>query len=502
MYPDRNADEALTQEETNQGLRLVIGDGLCAEVMTTLTSGAFLVAMAILLGANNFEIGLFSSLPLLTNVAQLASVWLVQRFNSRKLVTVAATVLARIPLLVIGVLPLVLGSTNVTILMLFLFFNYLFGSIAGPAWNSWMKDLIPEEQLGGYFARRGSYTQMLNVALSIAAAITVDHIKSAYPQYELITYAVMFLVAGVVGLYGAVLLSKVKEPPSLLTKENIFSILKRPLRDLNFKRLLIFNCAWVFALNIATPFFTVFMLQTMRLSLLVITGLMVLGQLAGIFSIRLWGIFTDRYSNKTIIAVLAPLYLCCIVAWCFVGNYSHLWANLLLLAFIHIVSGVATSGINLSLTNIGLKLAPKNDAIVYLSAKNIFAAAFSAIAPIIGGYMADYFRGRSLIISGQWAGPIVNKSIYFIKLHQYNFLFLIGGVLAFLSLELLVGIYEKGEVAKTAVVRILRSSIRNNLKETFLIGNIVDIHYRFWGAVKKRRKRRRKLQAAEAMRRP
>jgi hypothetical protein len=45
---------------------------------------------------------------------------------------------------------------------------------------------------------------------------------------------------------------------------------------------------------------------------------------------------------------------------------------------------------NLSITNIGLKLAPA-DAIVYLSAKNIITAFFSSVAPLVGGYLADFF---------------------------------------------------------------------------------------------------------------
>jgi hypothetical protein len=42
---------SLTEPEVNRGLRLVIVEGLSTEVMTSFTGGAFLVAMALLLGA-------------------------------------------------------------------------------------------------------------------------------------------------------------------------------------------------------------------------------------------------------------------------------------------------------------------------------------------------------------------------------------------------------------------------------------------------------------------
>ncbi|HEX8040813.1 MAG TPA: hypothetical protein VF490_16765 [Chryseosolibacter sp.] len=64
---DLKPKENLTEEKIREGLRRVIGDGLAAEVMITCTGGAFLVAMALLMGASNFEIGLLTPLPTFTN---------------------------------------------------------------------------------------------------------------------------------------------------------------------------------------------------------------------------------------------------------------------------------------------------------------------------------------------------------------------------------------------------------------------------------------------------
>jgi len=157
-----------------------------------------------------------------------------------------------------------------------------------------------------------------------------------------------------------------------------------------------------------------------------------------------------------------------------------------LLVLIHIFTGIATAGINLSLTNIGLKLAPAEHAIVYLSTKNIITAVFSSVAPLIGGVLADYFANRSLVINAAWAGPKVNKVLHLVSLHDMNFLFLIGAGLAFFSLEFLLRVKEVGEVEKDIVVRIMRSSIKNNLKENFLIGNILSWHDQLWSLFRKK----------------
>lgn len=476
----------VTEAEVKRGMNLVIADGICTEAMTVLTSGTFLIAFALLLKASNFEIGLLAALPTLTNIAQLISIWLVRKYNNRRAISVICSYLARLPLVLIGVLAFTADSLTIRPIILFLFFFYFFGSVAGPSWNAWMKDLIPEKILGTYFSRRTSYMQILNVLLSLSLAVSIDYVRRHMATYEAYVYMGMFVTAGISGLIGATALSRVPEPESNLGKENIFSLLKRPLKDGNFRRLLLFNSGWLFAVNLATPFFTVFMMKAMNLSLPYIIGLTILGQLSSIFTIRVWGRYADTYSNKTIIAIGGPLYILCLVAWCFVGIYSNMVYNLILLAVIHMVMGISTAGINLSLTNIGLKLAPSNQSIVYLSAKNIVTAVFSSTAPLVGGLLADYFAHRSLQINAEWTSPNVNKVLYLVSLHQWNFLFLIGAVIAFIALELLVAVKETGEVDKEEVVRVLRSNIRSNLKEYFLIGHLVTWQEQLWNLIRRK----------------
>lgn len=477
----------LTEQQVEAGLKLVIKDGLAAEAMTALTGGAFLVAMALLMGASNFQIGILAALPTFTNISQLTSIWLVRKYNNRRAVAVICAFLARFPLLLIGSLPLIFSSaTSINILIFFLFFYYLFGSIAGPAWNSWMKDLVPERKLGTYFSHRTKLTQSLNIVMSLAIAFMLDFIKNHYPDALLSTYACMFIAGGVIGISGAYFLSRTPEPVAQHASDNIFRLLKKPLLNVNFRNLLIFNSAWVFALNIATPFFTVYMMKTIGLSLSYIIGLGILTQISSIISIKLWGRYADNYSNKTIIAIGAPLYICCIVAWCFVGISSTELANVGLLALINIITGFATAGINLSLTNIGLKLAPKEDAVVYLSSKNIITAVFSSVAPVLGGLLADYFANRQLNWNIQWGNGTAVREIHLLALHQWNFLFLIGALLGLLAIRLLKRVQETGEVEKDYVVKILRSHLKNSIKENFIISHLMHLPVSVTTRIRKR----------------
>lgn len=484
---DLKPRQTLTEQDVRQGLKMVIRDGLASEAMTTLTGGAFVVAMALMLGASNLQLGFIASLPTLVNLFQLISIWLVRRYNNRRAITVIFSFLARFPLVIIGLFPLLFPQhTTIELIIPILFFYYFSGAIAGASWNSWMKDLVPEKELGGYFAKRSSYMQTVNVILSLLLAVGLDYLRGHRPELEMDAYGWMFVAAGVIGLSGAVILSKTPEPQSFLSKENLFSMLRRPLKDGNFRKLLIFNSAWVFAVNIASPFFTVFMMKSMGLGLSYIIGLTILSQVSSILTIRLWGLFADRYSNKTIIAIGAPIYILCLVAWCFVGIYSQLWPNLALLALIHILMGFSNAGINLSLTNIGLKLAPQADAIVYLSAKNVITAIFSALAPLLGGSLADYFTGRHLKIDAEWGGPSWTKAFHLVELHEWNFLFAFGAILALIAVNRLARVKETGEVEKDTVVRIMRSTLRNNLKENFIVGNLMNGYSHLRSAFRRR----------------
>lgn len=455
----------LTHRQVTRGLDLVIKEGMVTEAMTAITGGTFLVALALLLGATNVQIGILAALPSFSSIFQLAAILLLQRYNNRRGIAVICSICARIPLLVIGTLPLLFSKgTSIQVLIFVLFFYYFFGSVAGANWNSWMKDLVPEKILGTYFSKRTRRTQMLNVILSLAVAIMLDYMKRMHPGDLLTTYSFMFIAGGIIGLSSVILLAKTPEPASFLPKENLIKLLKKPLKDVNYRKLLVFNSIWSFALNIATPFFTVYMLKGLNLPLSYIIAFGIMGQLAGIVAIKFWGKYSDKYSNKTIIRIAAPLYILCIISWPFAGMAPSLLFVSLIVAMINIISGIATSGINLSIGNIGIKLASKNEAIVYLTAKNMVVACFASLGPVVGGFLADYFSNRSFTWNFQWQGPQGVQIIPLLQLHGLGFLFIIGGILAFVALKLLGMVKEQGEVPREIAVTEMRSGLRNEIK--------------------------------------
>ncbi|MBU4457255.1 MAG: MFS transporter, partial [Candidatus Omnitrophica bacterium] len=80
--------ENITEEELKRGLMSVTVDGVMSHLMGVLTGGVFLVAIALKLGASNFQIGLIAAIPPLMQLVQLPAIFLIEKFRSRKTVAV------------------------------------------------------------------------------------------------------------------------------------------------------------------------------------------------------------------------------------------------------------------------------------------------------------------------------------------------------------------------------------------------------------------------------
>ena len=462
---DFRPSDKLNERQVQSGLYYFLLDALTGEGMAIFTGGTFLVAMAVLLKASNFQIGLLAALPVLTNVFQLLSIWLVQRYRNRRAISVICSFFARVPLFIIGLLPLLLSKgTSINILLFFLFFHYLGTSISGASWNSWIKDVVPEKILGTYFSRKARLTQILNVTLSLAIAMLIDYIKSHYPQFELATYGAMFIVGGVIGMMGVYFLSRVPEPTTTLEDQHLFNLISKPLKDVNFRNLLLFHSFYAFATSLALPFFVVYMMQTIGLSFAWIIMLGLLAKFGSIFSLNFWGKFSDKYSNKTIIRICAPTFITCIFSWTFAAMTPKGAASIALLTVIHIVSGVSAAGIDLAIGNLAIKLSPGSEAISYISARNIVVAVFAAAGPMAGGLLADFFASHHLNCNVEWQGPSGPFTLHLLKLQNWSFFFVISAVLALLSIRLINRIREQGEAPKEMVALVMRKSIARGLR--------------------------------------
>ena len=431
-----------------QAQRLLLADGIASQVMSTLVGGAFVVSYALLLGASNLVIGILAALPPLANVFNLASVFLVRAVGRRKPVVVAAEATGRLMLVMVGLLPLLLtGSIGLSVLVTLLAVRYFVGASGGGGWASWVRDVVPEADRADFFARRLSYMQLVGVVLGLGVGVALDYVEAIAPARQLDAYALLFVVGGASGLVGVGMLARTYEPPVEPTTLRLGQLLREPFRAGNFRRLIVFMASWNFTINLATPFFTVFMLEQVGLSLTTVVALTTVNQLAMVVYLRVWGRYAERYSNRALLRVCIPAMLFTLLAWTFVLLPGRHALTLPMLVALHLAGGIALAGINLAANNIGFRLSPKRDSVAYLSTLSLTNAAAAGLAPIVGGLAADFFANRQLRVALQWRGPAREHDWSAFAVEGWDFFFLLAFLLGWGAWALLARVEEAGQGA-------------------------------------------------------
>ncbi|MFG0251052.1 MAG: MFS transporter, partial [Phycisphaeraceae bacterium JB051] len=349
----------ITEKQVKSGLNALLLDGMCSQVMGVFTGGAFLVAFALLIGASNKTIGLLAAVGPATQILQIPAIYLVDRLRLRKAMVCACCIIGRCFWLVAAAIPWFLPEAmRVPVLLFAIAIYFALGAVAGCAWNSWMRDFVPESIMGGYFAKRMAISTALGAVLSMAAGFGVDYFKTQLGP-ELMAYTILLAAGGVAGLVGCFFQMRIPEPVmAKVDDKGLLSVLAEPFRAGNFRHLLIFMGLWSFAINLAAPFFTVYLLQRIGLSMTWVIGLSVLSQLVNVIFFRIWGKLADRFSNKSVLTVSGPLFIVSIMIWPFTTMPERHMLTIPLLISIHVLAGISTAGVNLCAGNLALKAAP------------------------------------------------------------------------------------------------------------------------------------------------
>jgi hypothetical protein len=145
----------VTPPDRRRGLAFTLYDGICSQILGVLTGGALLVAFALLLGASNAVIGLIAAVGPLAQIFQLPAILLVERSRLRKRLVVLTAAASRLSWIFVAALPWFLPAAwRIPLFLLSLGVYFALAAIAGCAFNSWMRDLVPDRIAGRYFGRR------------------------------------------------------------------------------------------------------------------------------------------------------------------------------------------------------------------------------------------------------------------------------------------------------------------------------------------------------------
>jgi MFS family permease len=451
---------------TERTFRLVLYDALASEAMGTLTTGVFLAGFLVDLGASNLAIGVLAAVPFAVQFLQLPAVVLVERLRSRRAICTWSAAVGRSFLIVAAMAPLVSKELGIILLIAGVALNQAMAAIAGCSWNSWMRDLVPETEFGRFFGSRAAATTALATALALGCGLLIDRWKAMLPGHPAYVYSYMFIASAAIGFFGVWLLSITPDqpmPPAVqCTPMRV--LLAAPFRDSNFRRLMMFLASWNFAANLAAPFFAVYMLKTIGYSMTTIIVLTTASQLSNLAALGLWGNLIDRFSNKAVLGIAAPLFLMCTLAWSFTGLGWVQPAVFFVLLVIHVLMGIATAGVALASGNIAMKLSPAGQATAYLAANSVVSAICAASAPIIGGLCADFFAARDLSFGFTWKGSADAVTLQVLDFHAWTFLFGLASIVGLYSLHRLSFVSETAGTTDPLLMRHLLLEARRSIQ--------------------------------------
>jgi MFS family permease len=190
---------------------------------------------------------------------------------------------------------------------------------------------------------------------------------------------------------------------------------------------------WGISVGLMGPFTSVYMLQELKISFLMVTMVSVLPSAIIAITQVYYGRLADHFGSLPVLRISTYIILASTLLWLTTGP-ERTWPLFLLQA----VSGAGWSAYNISMNNMVLKLAPPASRSSYIAALGAVYAVSQAIAPVVGGIILSGLRGVGV--------PSLNT---------YYILFGIAALLRLVATPMLGSVHEEGGRGVGHLIRVM-----------------------------------------------
>lgn len=382
---------SLRQREKNMSLGIKEGS---ASTVTSIITETYMTPFALALGANNVHVGFLNSFSgLLAPLSQLYGSRVLERHERKRVWFFSALwqMLVLIPILLLGVFFLFDVEIGLpSFLILFYSLYVIFGALAAMAWFSLMGDVVPQEQRGWYFGKRNAILGGIGVVVTLAGSFLLDYFKTG--GIVLLGFSLLFLIAIIARGISLVYLRRQDDPDGKGRRlhDGFFHFLKS-MRRTNYGRFVLYVAFLNFAVMIASPFFTVYMLEELKLSYVWYTIISLSQAISMMIFMLVWGKFADRYGNKALLIIGNVLVPILPLLWIFHQNPFYLLIPMFL-------GGIGWAAFNLASSNFIYDSVEKEKRAAYLAYLNVFAGVGIFLGAGLGGFLIEYLPLRFMNI--------------------------------------------------------------------------------------------------------
>jgi hypothetical protein len=404
--------------------------------------------MAVFLGAGPFQFGLLSAIGQVSQVFQPLGLAVTRSLTRRKKAVIILAASGRAVTPLFGLLPFVLASPQALTGFLAAFFAVTaLLAVSTNAWMGWIGDMVPTRIRGRFIARRNQLLMLAGLAggyvfgIGIdlfdrtpgAAAGLISRLAGLPPLDGMAGWAflALFTIAGALGLFGLSILRRQPEREKEVESASFASLLAVPLRDRNFRRLLLFGGWWMLAIGVGAPFWQPFMINELGMSVFSIQIYGTISTLSAMASLQAWGRFVDRWGNRNAMAVAILMGSANPMFWV-AADASTVWLVYIEAA----LSGCMWAGAGIIAMNFVLSIAPDQSRQAY---SGLYGAA-CGLGMVV-----------TMLLSGLLMPPPVIVGDYWI--HPMQVLFFLTGILRLTALIPLFWVAEPEARPFTAVIR-------------------------------------------------
>jgi len=367
-------------------MRCSIGDAASYSVMVGIGE-TYLAAFALALGTGETFAGLIATLPMLAGASlQLATPWALNRIHSYRTWTmlcaaVQATALLAVPLAVW------LKLTSITAAATWLFVAasayWAASQAAGPAWNTWIEEIIPKRTRANFFACRARISQMC-VLIGFAAggiALYLGHAQG----WELAAFAAIFLIGAACRFVSAGFLSQQSEVSAgkyHARPVTLRQIVSQTSGDVG-GRFVLYLLAVQAAVQISGPYFTPFMLAQERMSYLSYMALIGICFLGKAIAMPMWGRVAHYSGARRLLWIGGTGIVPIAGLWVFIDFFDG-WTRVAYISSIQLLSGIVWAAYELAMLLMFFEAIPQRDRAGVLTLYNFGNAAALVIGSLIG----------------------------------------------------------------------------------------------------------------------
>ncbi len=376
-------------------------DGLFAAASDTIPIN-YLTLYLLALGATGAQVGLFSSLSsLAAAVCLLPGAFIVEKYGRRKDFTVLfGGLLARILLLSMALAPFpASGQLLIWVVITFGILRSAAGNLAFPAWMSLTGDIVPMEGRGRYFGSRNFVMVIAGIVMTYLIGEFITRVGS--PQGYQLALGLSF----VTGLLSTYFFWRIQDSSA---ENPVHSEMRLSLADIwqdfraspLFLQFCIATAVWNFSLNIAGPFFNVYMAQNLSFTAAMIGITAVATNATKVLTQRKLGELADRWGAGRLQMVSMFLIPTLPIMWIFASQLWHV-------VFVNAVGGIFWGAFELASFNFLLVFMPQDRRARYSAIFQVVATVAMAGGAALGSALVSSPWGYTAVFSASAAGRII-----------------------------------------------------------------------------------------------